>query len=155
MPKGTDYAAEKFRRWDELASRNSGVIASESEQAAEKQAFNEARAAQKQSEATGAGRGGQGGCPGGPEVVRRAPGDGPGSGGILGDLEFDHLPVDRVGRVGHRLHFVHGDHVGDHILSGRPCGLYRLSGHYLCSRRGRNSRHLCRLGRSQCRFFMV
>lgn len=61
MGKRTDYVAEKYRLADDLASRTSGFTRSAAERAAENKAWNEARAAQKQSEATGAGRGGQGG----------------------------------------------------------------------------------------------
>ena len=61
MGKKTDYVAEKFRLADDLSSRTSGVSRSATERAAENKAWNEALAAKKQSEATGAGRGGQGG----------------------------------------------------------------------------------------------
>lgn len=61
MGKKTDYVAEKYRRADDLASRTSGVTRSAAEREEENKAWNEARAAQKQSEATGTGRGGQGG----------------------------------------------------------------------------------------------
>lgn len=61
MGKRSNYVSEKMRVADDLASRSSGVSRSEEERAAENKAWKEAFAAQKQSEATGAGRGGQGG----------------------------------------------------------------------------------------------
>ena len=73
MGKGTNYVSEKMRVADDLASRSSGVSRSEEERAAENKAWKEAFAAQKQSEATGAGRGGQGGPTAEQAAQRKAP----------------------------------------------------------------------------------